>query len=55
MESQIRLCPCADLGVDLDIRVDGFSWDKATRTGSRGLVVWKSSNLVDWSEPQLVK
>ncbi|KAI1804011.1 glycoside hydrolase family 43 protein [Daldinia bambusicola] len=39
--------------VDLDVRASGFSWDKATRQGSRGIVVWKSSNLVDWSESSL--
>ncbi|KAI4861801.1 glycoside hydrolase family 43 protein [Hypoxylon rubiginosum] len=38
------------LATDLDVTVSGFSWDKATRTGSRGLVIWKSTNLVDWSE-----
>lgn len=38
---------------DLDINADGFNWDVATRQGSRGLVVWSSTNLVDWSEPAL--
>lgn len=38
---------------DLDINADGFSWDKATRNGSRGIVVWQSSNLVDWSSSVL--
>lgn len=42
------ICPS-----DLDINADGFSWDRATRTGSRGIVVWSSTNLVDWSEPSL--
>ncbi|KAI0172721.1 glycoside hydrolase family 43 protein [Hypoxylon sp. FL1284] len=37
------------LATDLDVTVPGFSWDQATSTGSRGLVVWKSTNLVDWS------
>ncbi|POS73053.1 glycoside hydrolase family 43 [Diaporthe helianthi] len=41
------------IATDLDINADGFSWDKATRTGSRGIVVWTSTNLVDWSEPSL--
>jgi hypothetical protein len=44
-----------DTPADLDINKAGFSWDKATRTGSRGIVVWKSSNLLDWSGPTLVK
>lgn len=38
---------------DLDINADGFSWDAATRTGSRGIVVWKSADLVTWSASTL--
>ncbi|KAI1409927.1 glycoside hydrolase family 43 protein [Hypoxylon sp. FL1857] len=41
------------LATDLDVEASGFSWDKATRQGSRGIVVWKSTNLVDWSAPSL--
>ncbi|KAF7548260.1 hypothetical protein G7Z17_g7159 [Cylindrodendrum hubeiense] len=41
------------IATDLDINASGFSWDWATRQGSRGIVVWKSSNLVDWSEASL--
>ncbi|KAI9368521.1 putative arabinosidase [Aspergillus egyptiacus] len=41
------------IATDLDINADGFSWDAATRTGSRGLTIWRSENLVDWSEPTL--
>ncbi|KAI0599090.1 family 43 glycoside hydrolase [Biscogniauxia sp. FL1348] len=41
------------IATDLDINASGFSWDEATRRGSRGIVVWKSTNLVDWSEPSL--
>ncbi|KAI8242965.1 hypothetical protein K4K57_011109 [Colletotrichum sp. SAR 10_99] len=41
------------IATDLDINASGFNWDKATRTGSRGIVVWKSTNLVDWSAPTL--
>lgn len=41
------------IATDLDINAPGFSWDKATRTGSRGIVVWRSNNLVDWSAPTL--
>lgn len=40
---------------DLDINAAGFSWDEATRRGSRGIVVWSSSNLVDWSAASLNK
>ncbi|KAH6692199.1 family 43 glycoside hydrolase [Plectosphaerella plurivora] len=41
------------IATDLDINTEGFNWDWATRHGSRGLVIWSSSNLVDWSEPSL--
>ncbi|KAL4785016.1 hypothetical protein BJX76DRAFT_356486 [Aspergillus varians] len=41
------------LGTDLDINADGFSWDEASRRGSRGLTIWRSENLIDWSEPTL--
>ncbi|KAF2970138.1 hypothetical protein GQX73_g3441 [Xylaria multiplex] len=41
------------LGTDLDINAFGFSWDIATRRGSRGIVVWKSTDLVQWSSPSL--
>ncbi|KAK6194299.1 Proteasome subunit alpha type-4 [Pestalotiopsis sp. IQ-011] len=37
------------LATDLDINAAGFSWDAATRTGSRGIVVWSSADLVTWS------
>ncbi|KAK9799098.1 putative Family 43 glycoside hydrolase [Seiridium cardinale] len=42
------------LATDLDINASGFSWDAATRTGSRGIVVWKSTDLVTWSASSLV-
>jgi hypothetical protein len=38
---------------DLDINAPGFSWDLATRNGSRGLVVWSSKDLINWSKPSL--
>ncbi|OTA62876.1 glycoside hydrolase family 43 protein [Hypoxylon sp. EC38] len=41
------------LATDLDVEAPGFSWDTATRQGSRGIVVWKSNNLVDWSTSTL--
>ncbi|KAM0272619.1 hypothetical protein ACHAQH_008610 [Verticillium albo-atrum] len=41
------------LVLDLDINAEGFSWYQATTKGSLGLVIWSSSNLVDWSEPSL--
>lgn len=30
------------------------SWDAAQRTGSRGIFVWESTNLVDWTNERLV-
>lgn len=39
--------------IDLDVTASGFSWDWATRKGSRGIVVWKSTDLVNWSGPTL--
>ncbi|CAH0025570.1 unnamed protein product [Clonostachys rhizophaga] len=41
------------IATDLDINAPGFSWDRATRTGSRGIVVWRSTDLVNWSGPNL--
>ncbi|KAL5342173.1 hypothetical protein BJX70DRAFT_410856 [Aspergillus crustosus] len=41
------------IATDLDINAAGFSWDEATRRGSRGLTIWRSDNLIDWSEPTL--
>ncbi|KAI5917894.1 family 43 glycoside hydrolase [Camillea tinctor] len=41
------------IATDLDINASEFSWDEATRRGSRGIVVWKSTNLVDWSQSSL--
>ncbi|KAF2666342.1 family 43 glycoside hydrolase [Microthyrium microscopicum] len=42
------------IATDLDVKAPGFSWDKATRKGSRSIVVFSSPNLVDWSAPSLV-
>ncbi|KAI0886211.1 glycoside hydrolase family 43 protein [Annulohypoxylon maeteangense] len=42
------------IATDLDVKASGFSWDVATRQGSRGLVVWKSTDLVNWSGSTLV-
>lgn len=41
------------IATDLDINTEGFNWDWATRHGSQGLVIWSSSDLVNWSEPSL--
>jgi hypothetical protein len=41
--------------IDLDVKAKGFSWDRATRKGSRSIIVWKSRNLVDWSPANSLK
>ncbi|GIJ99508.1 hypothetical protein Aspvir_001641 [Aspergillus viridinutans] len=40
------------IGTDLDI--DTTTWDKATRTGSRGIFVWESKDLIHWTSERLV-
>ncbi|WP_432523026.1 glycoside hydrolase family 43 protein [Kineococcus sp. SYSU DK006] len=40
--------------VATDLRIyggDGRGWDEWTRTGSRDVVVWRSEDLVHWSQP----
>ncbi|KAF4449930.1 hypothetical protein F53441_6849 [Fusarium austroafricanum] len=41
------------IATDLDINAPDFAWDLATRNGSRGLVVWPSKDLVNWSKPSV--
>jgi hypothetical protein len=39
-----------------DLRIYGNGdWDRASRHGSRSLLVWESTNLVNWSAPRLVQ
>ncbi|CAP94450.1 hypothetical protein E8E15_004564 [Penicillium rubens] len=40
------------LGTDLNI--DATNWEASTRTGSRGLFVWESTDLVTWGNERLV-
>ncbi|WP_198586775.1 RICIN domain-containing protein [Glycomyces xiaoerkulensis] len=40
------------IATDLKIHGDG-DWDRASRHGSRSLVVWESSDLVNWSSARL--
>ncbi|EOD45507.1 putative glycoside hydrolase family 43 protein [Neofusicoccum parvum UCRNP2] len=40
------------IGTDLDIAKT--SWDAAQRTGSRGILVWESTDLVTWTSERLV-
>ncbi|KAK6212599.1 hypothetical protein LQW54_005185 [Pestalotiopsis sp. IQ-011] len=40
------------VGTDLDIAQT--TWDAAQRTGSRGIFVWESTNLVDWTSERIL-
>ncbi|KAL2796994.1 glycosyl hydrolase [Aspergillus keveii] len=40
------------IGTDLDI--DTTNWNAATRNGSRGIFVWESTDLVNWTDERLV-
>ena len=45
------------IATDLSIynrRDDDDRWNTCQREGSKGIVVWESSDLVNWSEPRLV-
>jgi hypothetical protein len=41
------------VATDLSIHRNG-DWGRAVRAGSRAIVIWESSDLVNWSEPRLV-
>lgn len=36
------------------LTVRQITWDASQRTGSRGIIVWESTNLVDWTAERLV-
>jgi beta-xylosidase len=42
------------LATDLSIHLKN-DWHRATHAGSRSIVIWDSTNLVQWSEPRLVQ
>jgi GH43 family beta-xylosidase len=42
------------IATDLSIHHNG-DWGRAVREGSHSLVIWESKDLVDWSEPRLVR
>lgn len=42
------------LATDLKIQANR-SWTRAVQNGSQSLVIWESSDLVNWSQPRLVK
>lgn len=41
------------IATDLSIHLNR-DWKRAVRQGSRAIVVWESTNLVEWTEPRLV-
>lgn len=41
------------IATDLSINLN-HDWGRAVRAGSRSVVIWESTNLVQWSEPRLV-
>ena len=42
------------IATDLSIHRNG-NWGRAVRAGSRSIVIWESTDLVEWSEPRLVE
>ena len=42
------------LATDLSINLNG-NWWRAQSAGSQSIVIWDTTNLVDWSSPRLVK
>lgn len=41
-------------GDDTALMWQQTTWDASERTGSRGIFVWESTNLVDWTGERLV-
>jgi hypothetical protein len=42
------------IATDLSINLN-HNWTRAQRAGSKSIVIWNSTNLVNWSTPRLVK
>lgn len=42
------------IATDLSINLN-HDWGRATHAGSKAIVIWESTNLVQWSQPRLVK
>ncbi|OIW24410.1 hypothetical protein CONLIGDRAFT_584459 [Coniochaeta ligniaria NRRL 30616] len=40
--------------VGTDLNIDKTTWDASQRTGSKGIFVWESSDLVTWADERLV-
>lgn len=43
------------IATDLSIHLTHHDWGRAVGAGSKSLVVWESKDLVNWSEPRLVR
>jgi sucrose-6-phosphate hydrolase SacC (GH32 family) len=43
------------IATDLSIYRTKQDWKRAVRAGSRSIVIWESTNLVDWSAPRLAR
>ncbi|KIX08764.1 uncharacterized protein Z518_03421 [Rhinocladiella mackenziei CBS 650.93] len=40
--------------IGTDLNIDETTWDASTRTGSRGILVWESTDLITWTNERLV-
>lgn len=39
-----------------DLKINGnWNWDRAQRSGSRSIMVWESTDLINWSEQRMVE
>lgn len=43
------------IATDLSIHLTRHDWNRAVTHGSKSIVVWESTDLVDWGEPRLVQ
>ncbi|WP_202802009.1 glycoside hydrolase family 43 protein [Catenovulum agarivorans] len=43
------------IATDLSINLTNHDWGRASTNASQSLMVWESTDLVNWSEPRLVK
>ena len=43
------------IATDLSIHLTRHDWNRAVTRGSKSIVVWESTDLVDWGEPRLVQ
>lgn len=43
------------IATDLSIHLTKHNWDRSQIGGSQSIVIWESEDLVQWSEPRLIK